>query len=90
LEIPAAAAYAFEIVARGTKAQQQYPIMELRIDGVVAGTFTVNSKNWKSFTVDVPVSAGNHAVSVAFTNDYYASGQDRNLYVDKVVITQVP
>jgi hypothetical protein len=90
LEFPAAAAYAFEIVARGTKAQQQYPIMELRIDGVVAGTFTVNSKNWKSFTVDVPVSAGNHAVSVAFTNDYYASGQDRNLYVDKVVITQVP
>jgi hypothetical protein len=30
------------------------------------------------------LSAGTHTVTVSFENDYYASGQDRNLYVDSV------
>ena len=38
------------------------------------------------FTVDLTVMAGSHTVAIAFTNDYYQNGQDRNLYADKLTV----
>jgi PKD repeat protein len=79
--------YTFEVEARGTYAGAGWPIMEVRIDQNEVGTVTVNTSDWAVYTIQAYVSSGTHEVAVAFTNDYYRSGQDRNLYVDKVTIT---
>ncbi len=90
VRFPTKTLYRFQIVARGSYAGFQWPTMELRIDGRTVKSFTVNSNAWKMFTVDLTVTAGSHAAAIAFTNDYYQSGQDRNLYVDKVTIKPLP
>ena len=90
VQFPAKTPYRFQLVARGDYAGSLWPTMQLRIDGKPAKSFTVNSNTWKTFTVDLTVAAGSHTVAVAFTNDYYKNGQDRNLYADKVTIKSLP
>ena len=51
------------------------------------GTVTVDSSEWAVYTIKADVSSGTHEVAVAFTNDYYKSPEDRNLYVDKITLT---
>lgn len=90
VQFPSTLLYRFQVVASGTYAGNKWPNMELRIDGKVVKSFTVNSSSWKTFTVDLTVSAASHTVAVAFTNDYYQNGQDRNLYADRVTIKPLP
>ena len=88
VQFPTSGLYEFQVVARGSYAGLKWPTMEVRVDQQVIAKVTVNSKNWKTFTVSGNVSAGSHRVEIAFTNDYYKPPtEDRNLYVDKVKIT---
>jgi hypothetical protein len=64
--------------------------MELRIDQVAVGKVSVPATSWTSYTIDANVTSGTHNVAIAFTNDYKSSTEDRNLYVDKVTITNGP
>ncbi|MCK5581374.1 MAG: VCBS repeat-containing protein [Candidatus Omnitrophica bacterium] len=82
--------FEFEIVAKGSYAGGAWPNMELRLDQVNQASFTVNSSSWKSYIVELYVASGVHKVAAAFTNDYYVPGvEDRNLYVDKIIIRPV-
>ena len=80
--------YTLEVTAKGNFAGGAWPIMEVWIDQTVVETFTVDSSSWAVYTIEVYVTSGTHEVAVAFTNDYYIPPQDRNLYVDKVTITE--
>ena len=87
---PSTAMYEFEIIAKGSYADGAWPNMQLRIDQETISNTTVNSNSWTSFVIQADVTGGNHAVAVAFTNDYYNPGvEDRNLYVDKIIIREV-
>ena len=88
VNFPTTGTYNFQVLARGAIAAGVWPIMEIRIDQVVKSTFTVNNTNWTSFSSQISVPAGSHNVAIAFTNDLYAPPADRNLYVDKVIITK--
>jgi hypothetical protein len=81
----------FEIVAKGTFAGGAWPNMEVKIGAVVIGSFTVDSGIWKSFFIEdvLGITPGTHVVSVAFTNDFYEAPNDRNLYLQKVMIAEV-
>jgi len=63
--------------------------MEVRLNQVAKTTVTVNSSSWKVYTVQVMVSAGSQRVAIAFTNDGLTATEDRNLYVDKVTISDI-
>jgi trimeric autotransporter adhesin len=76
------------VFARGSIALGTAPIMEVWIDGVKAQTFEVSSTTTQEYVVsaaNLPATAA-HRVDVVFTNDAYdgATGQDRNLYVDRL------
>jgi hypothetical protein len=60
--------------------------MEVRLDQVAVASQTVSWGNWASHFVHVDIAEGSHALSIAFTNDAYAPPEDRNLYVDRVVV----
>ena len=88
VQFPSAGEYEFRVVARGTPVDKGWPIMEVRLDQQVVASTRVESLSWTAFAFRISVgSAGSHRVAVAFTNDSYSPPQDRNLYVDKVVIT---
>ncbi|MCK5180889.1 MAG: hypothetical protein KAR32_15255, partial [Candidatus Omnitrophica bacterium] len=90
VSFPDAAVYEFEIIARGSYAGGAWPNMELRIDRNTVKSATVNSSNWTSYFMRAEMTAEEHAVAVAFTNNYYLPGvEDRNLYVDKIIIREV-
>jgi endoglucanase len=63
------------------------PRMVVSVDGKVAMTKDVTQTAWNVFSASIGAPDGSHTVTVAFTNDYAASGCDRNLRVDKVTLT---
>lgn len=86
---PRSGTYELEVVARGSIAAGVWPNMQLRLDQVSKADITVNTTTWKSFIKQVSVTSGSRRVAVAFTNDYYVAPEDRNLYVDKVIIREI-
>ncbi|MBI5149483.1 MAG: fibronectin type III domain-containing protein [Candidatus Omnitrophica bacterium] len=89
VSFPENTTYEFQIIAKGSYAGGAWPNMELRIDQTVNASFTVNTTGWSSYTRQITVPSGIRKVAIAFTNDYYVAPDDRNLYVDKVVILKV-
>jgi O-antigen ligase/type II secretory pathway pseudopilin PulG len=59
-------------------------MLELKIDGVSQGTLEIPGTTLSEhrFELPEPLEPGVHTFEVAFTNDYYEGGEDRNLYVD--------
>lgn len=74
------------ISARGSAAGGVWPRMRLLIGGQLQGTVSVSSTSWKEYVFEVAPPAGTAEFRVNFDNDAVISGEDRNLYVDKVVV----
>jgi len=91
-EFPDTGIYRFAIIARGRLAYGVGPQMGLLIDGVKRYTVFVNTTSPETFTFDVQVPEGTHTFAIGFYNDLYKplEGIDRNLYVDKTIITLSP
>ncbi|MDD5571440.1 MAG: cellulase family glycosylhydrolase [Bacteroidales bacterium] len=87
LAFPSANTYTFTVQARGSVAGGIWPNMEFRIDGLSQGSATVNSTGYNNYSFPVALTAGNHTIAVAFTNDGTVGAEDRNLYLAKINIT---
>jgi Protein of unknown function (DUF1592)/Protein of unknown function (DUF1588)/Protein of unknown function (DUF1595)/Protein of unknown function (DUF1587)/Protein of unknown function (DUF1585)/Ca-dependent carbohydrate-binding module xylan-binding len=72
--------------AYGRQAGPDLPHMVVSVDGATVAEIDVSAVEAApaEHVVAVSLAAGNHAVSVAFTNDFYdpAASADRNLYID--------
>jgi PKD repeat protein len=88
VDFPTEGTYTFEVRSKGDFVGGAWPIMEVRIDQTAVGTFTVDSSSWIVYTIDAYVTSGTHEVAIAFTNDYYNPPEDRNLLIDKMIITE--
>jgi hypothetical protein len=80
------------IYAAGTQANGEYPTMELRINGNPVKTWTgvkgdAKLGKFDEFDYVYPGIISGEEIQVAYTNDMFiADDEDRNLYVDRVVI----
>jgi len=73
------------VYARGTPLAGVYPTMVVRVNGMVARTFNVNSTVYTGYTLAANVgAAATHKIDVAFTNDAYVPPEDRNLFVQSL------
>jgi len=70
--------YTFDVVAGGTTAAGLLPQVAVTLDGVNQTNFFVLTTNLAHYQVTLNITAGTHTVGLAFLNDYYANGQDRN------------
>ncbi len=66
------------------------PLMVVSIDGTALPAVAVTSPTWTTMTLPVNIPAGNHHLTVAYTNDVTTSACDRNLRVDQVTFVAVP
>ncbi|MFZ5594961.1 MAG: S8 family serine peptidase [Pseudomonadota bacterium] len=81
----AVSAAAITVTARGTPVSGIYPIMHVRVDGQLIGSFNVNSGAYAEYAMAVLAAPGiAHGVDVMFTNDAYLPPEDRNLIVQSL------
>ncbi|GAP38516.1 hypothetical protein ISF6_4974 [Piscinibacter sakaiensis] len=70
--------------ARGSLNAGVGPTMVLRVDGAVVGSVVVQSTEPADYRFEVPRLVAGSRVDLVFTNDAWAEGQDRNLYISYV------
>jgi endoglucanase len=75
------------VQAKGEAAAGVWPNMTVSVGGTQVGSFTVSSSDWTSYNLDVAGKTGSQAVRVAFTNDAFINGEDRNLLVKSASLT---
>ncbi len=76
-----------KIRARGSN-PNQWPRMELWINGVKKQTWTVTTGRWSDYTASVPLT-GQDQIDVVFPNDNRTGGVDANLYIDWIQVNGV-
>src|SRR3954464_971032 len=77
------------LVVRGDQCNGA-PAASIRVDGALVAAATVPSTTWTTLTASGTWSTGTHQVAVSFPNDVQASGCDRNLRVDRLLMTGAP
>lgn len=83
--LPESGEYEIEVVARGTKAGDTWPIMLVGIDEM-QHAFVVDTAVSRPFVSSFKVEAGEREFSVSFVNDGAVGEEDRNLYLKMVRI----
>jgi len=88
IDFPATGTYVIGIVARGAPCDGGWPMARISVGDSPVGTVTVPSDRWQTYTAFGHIEQGTHSVSVAFVNDESnpEGREDRNLYVDKVLV----
>jgi hypothetical protein len=85
-DFPATGNYLVGIRAGGTPCDGVFPNAALRIDDKLVGSVSLSQRDWKIYALSAKVTQGKHRVSVAFTNDASRPPEDRNLYIDKLLV----
>jgi RHS repeat-associated protein len=73
------------IRAKGTPAEGVWPAMVLYVNGQSRYTWSVTSSSYANYTYNTTLT-GSDIIEIAFTNDGTAPGEDRNLFIDYVVV----
>jgi len=80
------------VIARGQSAGGAAPAhgpsphMTVYLDGNYVYSYSVIPSDWTAYTFNWEVPAGVHEIQIHFDNDFFQPGQDRNLFVDKLMI----
>jgi hypothetical protein len=86
----AAGANSITVRARGQSALGVAPNMVVSVGGVTVGSVAVTATTFTPYTFNFSTTAGTKAVRVSFTNDFLSPPNDRNLYVDNIVVNCAP
>lgn len=93
--IPAGVGSKIQVVAAGSPAQNQYPSLDLVIDGSTVTTFAningdVITRKLNTYSYNHNGKIGSNAkIELKYANDGAYNGQDRNVLVDKIIVDGV-
>ncbi len=79
-----AGTYLLRIVASGTPAEGEFPLIVLSIDGREVGQIELQGEGWRAYPLELTMAAGPHMLRLAFINDRHAPPEDRNLRIDRI------
>ena len=85
IEVATAGRYRIEIIAGGSPAAEVYPIVEVRVANEALGQAQLTVGTMRPYALEVDLPAGVHALRLVFINDSNVGGEDRNLFIDKVI-----
>ncbi|MDH7571029.1 MAG: carbohydrate-binding domain-containing protein, partial [Armatimonadota bacterium] len=89
IEVPQSGAYVLGLVARSTPAAGVFAAASVALGGTPRrplGTITTASREWDTYTLPVRLPAGRYPLVIAFINDAQIGGEDRNFYLQKVLL----
>ena len=85
LKVPDDGDYEIVVRASGDIALKEGAKFKLAVDGKQAGKETETTDDAKPYKFSAPLKAGEHKLSIEFTNDVFKEGEyDRNLYIHAV------
>jgi endo-1,4-beta-xylanase len=88
ISLPQTGFYEVRVVAAGTPAGGEYPLMALSVDGLARDAVSVtNSTAWEEYAFQAELESGVHTLGVQFLNDAMINGEDRNLFLDSMTVT---
>ncbi|MFK5924175.1 MAG: DUF1592 domain-containing protein [Verrucomicrobiota bacterium] len=95
LKVADSGKYQIAILAGGSPAKKQWPLMKVKLQNGPAKDFrvTTNRNNPQAFVIEAEMKSGEHWVEMTFSNDYYdpkakdPRQRDRNLSVLRVKLT---
>ena len=92
VDFPQAGRYGFLIRARGTPCAGEYPRLDVFLDDHRLGSVTTEGDAWDTYQLSARVPEGEHTLGLAFANDAHdpATGEDRNVQIDRVVYGPTP
>ena len=79
--------YEFGLIARGTPALGIYPIVQVTLDNQPLGMLYVGKRESGYYGIKFQTTVGAHQIAILYNNDLSAPPEDRNLYVDRYVIS---
>lgn len=82
--------YTFTFVAGGNAAVGVLPQVGVTVDGTSQTNLFLTSTNLTTYSVTLFLTAGTHAIGLAFLNDYYAPPEDRNAFFSQLAIAPAP
>ena len=82
--------YTFTLVAGGNAAAGVMPLIGVTVDGSSRTNFFLTTTNLATYTVTLFLTAGTHAIGLAFFNDYYAPPEDRNAFFSQLTVASLP
>jgi hypothetical protein len=88
LRVATSGRYTMEVFAGGTPAKGEYPIVEVFIDGRMVARIQTTAFDCRPYPVTVELKQGQHELKLAFVNDLNVGGEDRNLFLEKVVCSR--
>ncbi len=77
----------FTVIAKSEIADGATSWLKVEFGDIYKGACEVTSTEWQEFYFSTFVPAGTHRLSLTFLNDYWNKVTDRNLLLDKVIIT---
>jgi hypothetical protein len=72
------------VMAKGDRCKGN-PHVLISVDEKTVLNKNVPATSWNDYTVNVPLSAGTHNVTISFTNDMSSATCDRNLKIDQLI-----
>ena len=79
--------YVLRICARGKLAEDEWPILTVKLDDNEIGKLSIDSPSHVPFSLPITLPQGKHRLEMRFINDAYDPGNyDRNCYIDRVEI----
>ena len=90
MKIARAGLYAVSVLASGTPAKGGFPLIVLAADGRQVGMIQLTREEVRAYSTLAELPAGEFTFRLSFVNDSYAPPEDRNLFVDAVVIGAAP
>ncbi len=85
--LPSAGEYNVDVVAAGMPMGGIWPEMALRVNGISYATQSVEHSDYQTHPFTRWFAAGVHRIGVAFTNDDFGGGEDRNLLTTAITVT---
>ncbi len=78
--------YRLEIRAKGSKAGNSYPVLIVGLDGKTVDSIYIDSPGFVNFFSILQTSAGEHVLSIEYSNDYQGGSpkRDRNVWIETI------
>jgi len=82
--------YRITVLAGGSAAAGVFPVAAIGIDGKAVARVALMQGDTRAYVAMADLPAGEHQLSVAFVNDAQIGGEDRNMFLDAVLLDREP
>ncbi|MBI2298356.1 MAG: hypothetical protein HYU66_05285 [Armatimonadetes bacterium] len=90
LDVQQPGRYRLLVVARGVPAKDVWPHFKVTLDGTVVGDLVIDSSGWRPYKLSLDLAAGKHVLRLTYDNDQWSPPEDRNVFLDKLILDPLP